>query len=178
MVLSINPKYLRLGLIAAGILLIQQLGSSWELSTMQTVLAYFFWIWWCVPRVAAFFRPNVLGRIAPPLGTLAYVHGERVTPGAGAVVVVEFWATWNPPQKESTPVLNILHKKYARSGLQVSSSRAPRRPPKRRHRHRAASSDAVGLHSVGGGGLVRAGREGQGLHRGPAEGRLHDRGGD
>lgn len=37
----------------------------------------------------------------------------------GSVVIIDFWATWCPPCRESLPFLNELHRKYAKQGLQI-----------------------------------------------------------
>jgi thiol-disulfide isomerase/thioredoxin len=37
----------------------------------------------------------------------------------GKVVLVEFWATWCPPCRESIPTLEKLHKQYADRGLVI-----------------------------------------------------------
>jgi len=37
----------------------------------------------------------------------------------GKVVVLVFWATWNPPSRKSMPQLVEVQEKYASSGLQV-----------------------------------------------------------
>jgi thiol-disulfide isomerase/thioredoxin len=56
-----------------------------------------------------------LGSPAPPLNVTSWVKGEPVELSAvrgKKVVVVEFWATWCPPCRESIPHLTELQKKY------------------------------------------------------------------
>lgn len=61
--------------------------------------------------------PTKLGDPATPLTGLTWVKGEpaRITPGK--VYVVEFWATWCPPCRESIPHLTELRKKYEDKGV-------------------------------------------------------------
>jgi len=49
----------------------------------------------------------------PAAETLAALDGE--------VVLVEFWATWCPPCRQSMPHLNELHKQYKGQGLNIMS---------------------------------------------------------
>lgn len=60
------------------------------------------------------------GDPAPNLGISKWVQGEPVSKfEPGKVYVVEFWATWCPPCRESIPHLNALHQKFKDKGLVV-----------------------------------------------------------
>lgn len=37
----------------------------------------------------------------------------------GSVVILDFWATWCPPCRESIPFFTELHRKYGKQGLQI-----------------------------------------------------------
>jgi peroxiredoxin len=60
------------------------------------------------------------GARAPELG-LTDLSGKPVNAAslAGKVVIVDFWATWCAPCKESMPVLEKLYQKYRGQGLVV-----------------------------------------------------------
>jgi len=59
-----------------------------------------------------------VGDVAPGIAIERWIKGTPVQIGAGSnVFVVEFWATWCPPCKESIPHLNELHRKYASKGV-------------------------------------------------------------
>lgn len=62
----------------------------------------------------------VFGNSAPDF-TLNDLNGNKVTLSSmkGRVVMVEFWATWCPPCKESIPELNKLYNKYKDKGFTV-----------------------------------------------------------
>ncbi|CAO3691805.1 unnamed protein product [Umbelopsis ramanniana] len=56
------------------------------------------------------------------LGGLEYVKGDPVTIGsdtANKVVVIEFWATWCPPCRDSIPHISELAKKYRQKNVVV-----------------------------------------------------------
>jgi thiol-disulfide isomerase/thioredoxin len=58
---------------------------------------------------------------AAPDFTLQDLSGRSVKLSAqkGKVVLIEFWATWCPPCRESIPWLNTLQKRYADKGLVI-----------------------------------------------------------
>jgi thiol-disulfide isomerase/thioredoxin len=61
-----------------------------------------------------------LGMPAPPLSIETWVKGNAVDLAAGkgkSVYVVDFWATWCGPCRESIPHLTALQKKYAGKGV-------------------------------------------------------------
>ena len=63
--------------------------------------------------------PTKLGDPAYPLVGLTFVKGEPVEFTPGKVYVVEFWATWCPPCKDSIPHLTELSKKYEDQGVVI-----------------------------------------------------------
>lgn len=59
----------------------------------------------------------VVGSIAPPIDSLELVQGELVS--NPKVRVVEFWATWCGPCKQSIPHINELYQSQQPNGLEV-----------------------------------------------------------
>lgn len=60
-----------------------------------------------------------LGDPAPELQVAEWIKGEKVDLAAGKdkhVYVIEFWATWCPPCRDSIPHLSALQKKYKDQG--------------------------------------------------------------
>lgn len=63
-----------------------------------------------------------LGMKAPPLEIAEWVKGSPVDPAADRgkrIFVVEFWATWCPPCRESIPHLTELQKKFGAKGVVI-----------------------------------------------------------
>ena len=70
-----------------------------------------------VPGLAAALQR---GQAAPPLQVTS-TSGKRITNAnyGGHVLLVQFFATWCSPCRESIPVIIRLNKKYGKQGLQV-----------------------------------------------------------
>ncbi len=64
--------------------------------------------------------PPKLGDLAPPF-ILKDLDGKKVSLDdfKGKVVLIDFWATWCPPCKESVPDLNSLYEKYKNNGVVI-----------------------------------------------------------
>ena len=67
-------------------------------------------------------RAAELGAPAPPLQIAEWVKGDAVELASGQgkkVYVIEFWATWCPPCRESIPHLTEVQNQYADKGVIV-----------------------------------------------------------
>jgi thiol-disulfide isomerase/thioredoxin len=59
-----------------------------------------------------------VGDSLPDLTTFS-LEGKLPDELKGKVVLLDFWASWSGPCKESFPVMEVLHQKYAAKGLVV-----------------------------------------------------------
>lgn len=65
-------------------------------------------------------KQAIKGDEAPDF-TLSDTNGSnvRLSDLRGKVVLIEFWATWCPPCRESIPAMNEIYKRYSERGLVI-----------------------------------------------------------
>lgn len=72
-----------------------------------------------------------VGDAAPPLGTGRWIKGDPVTSfEPEKIYVVEFWATWCQPCRESIPHVTALQKKFADRGVIVIGQNVSENEPR------------------------------------------------
>jgi len=65
--------------------------------------------------------PPAVDKDTAPDFTLSDLHNDRITLSGlrGKVVLVEFWATWCPPCRETIPELNKVYMRYKDRGVVI-----------------------------------------------------------
>lgn len=84
--------------------------------------------------LAAFTTPSYAdgiqaGDVFPDLSTFK-LEGKLPESAKGKVVLVDFWASWCEPCKQSFPVMEELHKRYADRGLVIIAINVDENRPK------------------------------------------------
>jgi len=69
---------------------------------------------------------DYVGQTPPEIKVTGFINGSSEMPKTleglrGRVVLLEFWATWCPPCRETIPHLKQLFEKYSSRGLQIIS---------------------------------------------------------
>lgn len=86
------------------------------ITTGIILLSLFFFITNCKKRE----YQAIIGSQAPDF-TLTDLDGNKVSLSnyKGTVIIIDFWATWCPPCKDSIPFLEDLHQRYREKGLVI-----------------------------------------------------------
>ena len=59
------------------------------------------------------------GKMAPEIGINSENGPMNLSQQKGKVVLLDFWATWCPPCRESIPIIDSLYRKYKSQGFTV-----------------------------------------------------------
>jgi thiol-disulfide isomerase/thioredoxin len=98
----------------------RELNSGWP--TIAVVFA--------VSLVSSLRAETKVGDVFPALAPAGLVSlaGPELSPTAGKVVLVDFWASWCAPCKASFPMMARLHKDYAARGLVIAAVGVDEKP--------------------------------------------------
>src|SRR5882672_9243777 len=75
-------------------------------------------LFWCVPFLSAAEHGLRVGDSFPDLSNFS-LEGEPPPALKGKIVLVDFWASWCAPCKETFPLLEQLHHRLGRKGFVI-----------------------------------------------------------